>query len=550
MLAGHRPTNGLDGLCGVLVLAAFQLLHDDQTLVAVFPLDGKGRGGFATQGRMALLGGKLDVLRVVVATANDNQVLQPPGAVQLATMEKAQVAGAQVRAFARVFDKGTERLLGFFGPVPIALGHAGTGDPDFAHFALGTFAAGFGIDDDYVQVRQPLPAADQTPRAGSPRGGFHHRVLFQLSGIDRQNHRRIRLVASGGNQRTFGQSVAGVERLVPETARGEPLGEPLQGFGADWLGAVEGHLPGAKVQLVELFGTDAFQAQLVGEVRPPAGGAPVAGDGLEPSQRPLQESHGGHEDVGPAHVQRLDNPANQAHIVVRREPEHAGTAAGMFEGVANQGRVVQQVGVGEHHPVGCARGAGRVLQHGQRGTVHAGVFPVFFAAGGDGVGLHPGQVLQERCLGQHVLHPLPHVAGGQGHLGLGVLGDGLDAIQRAVHSRRVGRHGHHPGVQTAKKRRDELQPGRKQQQRPLALQPLALQVMGNSPGQAIQLLVGQGHLLGFAIDQKAVGSRLGLVLGPVFQQGNQGRRAEERAGKRLLGHVEHLLGRGQDVQQR
>ena len=48
------------------------------------------------------------------------------------SLQKAQVAGAQEGAFAGVCQMGAERLLGFLGPVPIALGHAGPGDPDLA----------------------------------------------------------------------------------------------------------------------------------------------------------------------------------------------------------------------------------------------------------------------------------------------------------------------------------------------------------------------------------------------------------------------------------
>ena len=50
---------------------------------------------------MRSLGRQLDVLRIVVAAAQDDQVLQAAGDVQLAAGEEPEVAGAQERALAR-----------------------------------------------------------------------------------------------------------------------------------------------------------------------------------------------------------------------------------------------------------------------------------------------------------------------------------------------------------------------------------------------------------------------------------------------------------------
>jgi hypothetical protein len=44
---------------------------------------------------MALLGGQLDLLRVIVAPTDDDHILQPPADEQLAVVQEAQVAGAQ-----------------------------------------------------------------------------------------------------------------------------------------------------------------------------------------------------------------------------------------------------------------------------------------------------------------------------------------------------------------------------------------------------------------------------------------------------------------------
>ena len=80
---------------------------------------------------MAPLGRLLDVLRIEVAAAEDDQVLDPAGDVELAVVQEAEVAGPQERAVA-VGGAGAERLLGIVGPLPVALGDARAADPDLA----------------------------------------------------------------------------------------------------------------------------------------------------------------------------------------------------------------------------------------------------------------------------------------------------------------------------------------------------------------------------------------------------------------------------------
>ena len=63
---------------------------------------------------MALADRQLDVLRIMVQPADDDQVFQPAGDEQLAVLHEAQVAGAQERALAGVLQIGAERPLGFF----------------------------------------------------------------------------------------------------------------------------------------------------------------------------------------------------------------------------------------------------------------------------------------------------------------------------------------------------------------------------------------------------------------------------------------------------
>ena len=85
------------------------LVDDDQPLLAV-RLDGEGRAAAGRSAGWLLLDGPLDVLRVEVAAADDDQVLEPAGDEQLAVVEEAEVAGAQERPLAGVRPGGAAKV--------------------------------------------------------------------------------------------------------------------------------------------------------------------------------------------------------------------------------------------------------------------------------------------------------------------------------------------------------------------------------------------------------------------------------------------------------
>ena len=96
-------------------------------------------------------------------------------------------------------------------------------------------------------------------------------VVGKGLGLEIADHRRLRDVAAGNDQRRLGQAVTGIKRLAAEAAGREDLGEAIHRLGAHRLGAVEGHLPTAQVERLPLLGGDLLHAQVVGEVRPAAG---------------------------------------------------------------------------------------------------------------------------------------------------------------------------------------------------------------------------------------------------------------------------------------
>ena len=263
-------------------------------------------------------------------------------------------------------------------------------------------------------------------------------------------------LSAGDHQRPLGQAVAREERLATEPARREHLGERVDRLRPNRLGAVEGDLPGRQVELRPVGLADAPQAQLEREVRPAAHGPAVLADRAQPVDRALQHRERRHQVAREADEDRLQDPADQAHVVVRRQPDHAAAALGVAERPPDEVRVVQQVGVREHHAARRGGRARRVLQ--QRDVV--GRSRREPRAGGQRVG---GQrVAAEQC-GEDVER--------EHDPGLGVAGDRFQPRQRSLEPRWVGRvrgHGDDAGVVAAEQRRDVLEARRVDEQRAVA----------------------------------------------------------------------------------
>src|SRR5712691_11049331 len=150
MLADDRLADAADDFvrCDAVALGALDFLDDDEFLRRIAIANGECRTAMPPQCRMAALHGILDVLRIVVGTADDHDLLDPAGDEQLAgRVEKAEIAGAQPvavrltggphpslpRKRGRVREgAGAEHGGAGFGVMPIAAGDVGPSDPDFA----------------------------------------------------------------------------------------------------------------------------------------------------------------------------------------------------------------------------------------------------------------------------------------------------------------------------------------------------------------------------------------------------------------------------------
>ncbi len=173
----------------------------------------------------------------------------------------------------------------------------------------------------------------------------------------------------------------------------------------------------------------------------------------------------------------------------------------VLERVGDHRRVVHQVGVGEHHALGRAGRAGRVLQERQRVAVDVGLAPL--ASSPFSIRSVASQGIALRCgeLRAADLHALEHFAGCQRDFRLGVVGDRFDSLHRAVAPRRIGGHSHHACVQAAEERGDKIESGRIQEQCTLAAKAHGLETCGDGASLPIELAIGDVDFLLLAVDE-------------------------------------------------
>jgi hypothetical protein len=133
-------------------------VHDDE-LLGAFNVDREGSSAIALESRVDRFDGCFDIVRIVIATLNDDQVFQAACDEQLPLVEEAGVTGAHEGAVTRVGQAGVKRVGRFVRTVPVSLRDAGTADPDFADLIVGTGEARLRVDNSDLLIGDRLAAA-------------------------------------------------------------------------------------------------------------------------------------------------------------------------------------------------------------------------------------------------------------------------------------------------------------------------------------------------------------------------------------------------------
>src|SRR5262249_24830393 len=144
--------------------------------------DRERRSSTASERRMAVRHGLLEILRIVIAPADDDQVLEAAGDEELAGVQEPEIAGAQ-ETLRPAGKAGAERALRQLRLVPVAAGDARAGHPDLV------------LDDGNLEAEPHRTATDPLPETV--------RIWHQ--------QRSLGLRSSGNEQRRLGETVAGEE---------------------------------------------------------------------------------------------------------------------------------------------------------------------------------------------------------------------------------------------------------------------------------------------------------------------------------------------------
>src|ERR671917_244576 len=286
----HRATYGGDHFAHVRAcyVSSFQLLNDHQLL----PFVGshrKRRATTRTQSHVALFHRLLYVLRVVVASPNNDEVFKPARYKQLPVAHKPQVTGPQKGPLARVWQVRPKNVLCLLSLTPIPLGDAGTRHPNLSYTIRWASGQRAGVDHDNLLVRQGPPAAHQHPGTLLPGGHRDHPVALELRSFDGEYDGRSRFRTARNEQGCFREPVGRVKRLPAKAVGRKGRCEPLQGLLSNRLGTGKSHFPAAKVECCALFGGGSAGTEVIGKVRPTTGFGSQTGDRLQPLEGMLQK---------------------------------------------------------------------------------------------------------------------------------------------------------------------------------------------------------------------------------------------------------------------
>ncbi len=428
---------------GGTVLA--DLERDAEALLALLVDHGERRGAPRSDCGIHRLHGRLHIVGMDVATADDHHVLHAPADDQAGLrVDEAQIAGAEEGPLARREERAEDRgALLVVAEVPAR--DPGAAHPDLADHARRAGRARLRVDGEHLGVGHGRSVADERRRGAALRRG--------------PDDHRARVARAAHHQRRLGEPVARAHRGGPEPRRREARVEALQRPGAHRLAAAPADAERREVEAGHVLVGGAAGDEREREVRHHGHLGAEMGERLQPPHRALQEGERREEDARAAGPERPEHAADEAHVVVGRQP---GDAEGRGGGGGDRRQVGEEVFVRERD---AARDAGRprgVLEHGQVRRGGPAARPARALVVPDVRGHDDRQRRQALDGGQEA----GEVAHGEHRRRGSVAHDGAEPHQRSREPRRIGqRHGHrhHPGQEAPQDALHERGPRRQHQ---------------------------------------------------------------------------------------
>ncbi len=187
----------------------------------------------------------LDILRVMVAATDDDQILQAASADHFALIQQTQITGAQpVTIFQTAIgrhDAGAEGGFRIGLAPPVTVRHAGAAHPDFAQLVRCAALQCLRIDNRHLHIR----LRDTTAEQGARRlfcAGMRNPSLFQGLYLQRKRTGTVLRGTGADLEHAFGQTITAARCTGAQAIRRELCNQLAHGVVADRLCAVDRHL--------------------------------------------------------------------------------------------------------------------------------------------------------------------------------------------------------------------------------------------------------------------------------------------------------------------
>ena len=178
VLLRHRLADCRDGLFDIQLakMLAFHLADHHQPF---FPVDIHAHGSGCVQSDRGVAGFNrtLDILRVMIPAADDDQVLDAPGNEKLSAKQESKIAGPQERTIA-AGQACLEYTRGVGVAAPVPLCDVRPGHPDFANLSILHRCAGIRVHYREARTGGDPSGTHQPARVGLMRGS-HCRAGLQ-----------------------------------------------------------------------------------------------------------------------------------------------------------------------------------------------------------------------------------------------------------------------------------------------------------------------------------------------------------------------------------